>query len=178
MFGWCLSVVEEMKEKYINYDLSYDYRHITAILDDNFRILSIGTNTDRSVSRYGSYTRHSEMDSIIRFRRKYHNKKNKKHIKTNKPLNIFVIRVSVTGVLGLSKPCKLCMNYFSKLEKLGYKIKNIFYSEKNGSISKNTIKSLKCEVYQTNKFRKFNNQKFCTESVKTNRNIQNKKQSK
>jgi hypothetical protein len=45
-------------------------------------------------------------------------------------IDIFVIRVSQTGVLGMSKPCIKCIRYMSKLK--GYKVKNVYYSDKNG----------------------------------------------
>jgi hypothetical protein len=46
-------------------------------------------------------------------------------------LDILVIRISRSGILGNSRPCKNCIR---RLSKMGYKIKHVYYTTNDGSI--------------------------------------------
>lgn len=46
-------------------------------------------------------------------------------------LDILVIRISRSGILGNSRPCRNCIR---RLSKIGYKIKHVYYTTNDGSI--------------------------------------------
>lgn len=118
-----LGIVEELRKEYGEVDLTFPYRHIAAVLDENYNVLTSGTNSDRPVSRTGSYTRHAEMDAILKFLDKGLGRSHRKII-------IMVFKASKTGVLSISKPCRVCIGYFQWLEENGYVIKYIYYSDR------------------------------------------------
>lgn len=57
-------------------------------------------------------------------------------------INILVIRVSITGKLGNSKPCFHCLLNMKSLSNRGYIIKNILYSNENEEIVKTTLNKI------------------------------------
>lgn len=66
--------------------------------------------------------------------------KNRKHLKK---INILVIRTSLTGKIGMSKPCIKCIIDMMTLPpKRGYIIKNISYSDTSGNIISTSLKNL------------------------------------
>ena len=78
---------------------------------------------------------HAERNAI----NKLPNNKLKKIIK----INIIVIRVSSTGIIGMSKPCSKCVRDMSIFpNKKGYTIDKIYYSDENGNIIKTTLHKL------------------------------------
>ncbi len=80
---------------------------------------------------------HSEVSAISKLR------KLPDRLKNPKKIDILVLRVSSTGRLGMSKPCKHCINALSTIPlKLGYKIDDIYYSNDTGTISKTTMTHL------------------------------------
>lgn len=91
---------------------------------------------------------HAEHDSI----RKLLPLKRKKRLEN---INLLVIRLSGKNKLQLSKPCINCINMMKTLPpKLGYKIKDIYYSNENGDIVKSSIKNLENELpYYTRYYR-------------------------
>jgi hypothetical protein len=76
-------------------------------------------------------SRHAEMDVI----RKIRHKKN-----VPAKVDLLVIRLSKTGILGESKPCYHCMECLRD-SNLG--IQNIFYSTADGKIVKETFSEMK-----------------------------------
>ena len=65
-----------------------------------------------------------------------------------KKIDVLVIRLSKTGQLGSSRPCKNClMRYINVSRKFKVKIKNIYYSTSDGTIQKeNFITMLDSEL--------------------------------
>jgi cytidine deaminase len=62
---------------------------------------------------------------------------NKKKVIT---INIIVVRINGSGLLRNSKPCGNCLKHMSKLR--GYRLKNIYYSEDDGTISKKSFQEM------------------------------------
>ena len=89
---------------------------------------------------------HAEYDAI----RKLPKLKRNKRLKL---INILVIRLSVKNRLQLSKPCANCIQMMKLFpEKLGYKIKHIYYSDNNGHIVKSDLKTLDNEEKHITRF--------------------------
>ena len=58
-------------------------------------------------------------------------------------INIFVIKTTLHGVVGMSKPCAHCLTIMTTLpQKLGYRIANIFYTNRAGDIEKKKLNEL------------------------------------
>ena len=59
------------------------------------------------------------------------------------PINIFVLKTSMTGIIGNSKPCAHCLAILSTLPlKKGYRISNIYYTNFDGNIEKKKLNDL------------------------------------
>ena len=68
-------------------------------------------------------------------------------------INLLVIRVSGKNKLQSSKPCETCINTMRTLpEKLGYKIKHIYYSNNTGDIIKTNLQKLEIEDKHYSKY--------------------------
>ena len=68
-------------------------------------------------------------------------------------VDMLVIRVSGKNKLQSSKPCAICIKTMKELPtKLGYNIKNIFYSNDDGIIIKTTINELENEEKHYSRF--------------------------
>ncbi len=79
-------------------------------------------------------TIHAEHDAINKL------PTNNKRLKS---VNILVIRISNTGILGMSKPCENCIKLMNTLpQQKGYKINKVFYSDSFGIIIKTTLNKL------------------------------------
>lgn len=97
-------------------------------------LLSYGENMIKAAN--DKWTSHAEENAI----RKLPVLPRKKHLKK---VDLLVIRTSKTGVLGSSKPCIHCLMLLqTKLPEKGYKIQNIFYTNQQGDIREETLKSL------------------------------------
>ena len=97
-------------------------------------VLSYGINICGNNKRVG--TIHAEINAIENLPTRSLKKKLEK-------INILVIRTSENGKLGISKPCFNCLHDFSIIpQKKGYIVKNIFYSNNEGSIENTTLKKL------------------------------------
>lgn len=78
---------------------------------------------------------HAERDAI--------NKLPKRDYKNLKEINIIVIKTSKTGCVGSSKPCLNCLIDMTKFApKMGYKIKWVYYSNQDGTITRNKLNHL------------------------------------
>ena len=83
---------------------------------------------------------HAEVNAINNLPSRPNNHKNLKKI------NIFVIRTSNTGKIGMSKPCINCINDMSILpQKKGYIIRNVSYSDSTGKIITTSLNNLKSD---------------------------------
>ena len=94
------------------------------------------------------------------------NLKPSEHFKsrTLEKVNILIIRVSATGVLGISKPCLKCMVDLNTLPpKKGYIIDKVSYSTLSETIEHTTLNKLTLEVingnYHMSKYYRRNNYK-------------------
>ena len=66
-----------------------------------------------------------------------------KYKKRLEPINLLVVRLSGKNKLQSSKPCGNCINTMKNLPtKKGYKIQNIYYSDKDGHIVKTSLCNL------------------------------------
>jgi cytidine deaminase len=91
----------------------------------------MGYNCYRGVatSNIGA-TIHAEHSAINKLKTR---PKNKKLCK----ISIVVIKISTTGLLGMSKPCKHCVENLQKIaNKKGYYIEDVYFSNSNREIEK------------------------------------------
>lgn len=112
--------------------------HIACIYEDNGEILK---GTSFGINMYNNFrfdrTTHAEINMI--------NKlpilpKNRKHLKK---INILVIRTSLTGKIGMSKPCIKCIIDMTKLPpQKGYIIKEITYTDFAGNLITISLKKI------------------------------------
>jgi hypothetical protein len=97
-------------------------------------VLSVGINYYKS-SRTDCST-HAERNAIDKLPTL---KRSKRLVR----IDILVIRTSVSGVLGMSKPCSKCISDMSIYPKRkGYAINNIYYSNEDGEIIRTNLVSL------------------------------------
>lgn len=82
---------------------------------------------------------HAEYDAIA----KLPTLRKKRRLKS---INILVIRITSKNKIQSSKPCSHCIDNMVLLApKKGYQIKNIYYSNENGGITKTSLHSLQLE---------------------------------
>lgn len=81
---------------------------------------------------YNSSSTHAEMDVISRII----GYKGRSDL-----FDIFCVRVHRTGTVGNSKPCSHCHKY---MRKSGINIKDIYYSDGNGNIIKESFNTIQC----------------------------------
>jgi hypothetical protein len=144
----------ENGEKKVNSCLCGHYNHISCLFQSNWcfdknklKILSLGVNSmgDSLGIKPGI---HAEYDAI----RKLPPLKRKKRLEN---INILVIRLSGKNKLQQSKPCYNCIKTMRILPiKLGYSIKNVYYSDNNGKILKTTLRELESEEAHYSRFYK------------------------
>jgi len=104
-----------------------------TFIDSGSKIIPItyGENmirdTDKSI--------HAEHNAILKLPQRYSRKLLQ--------INIFVIKTTLHGVVGMSKPCAHCLTIMTTLpQKLGYRIANIFYTNRAGDIEKKKLNEL------------------------------------
>ena len=96
--------------------------------------LTYGQNMIRDIDK----SIHAEHDAIMRLPQRYSRKQ--------LPINIFVIKTTMGGVVGMSKPCAHCLTIMTTLpQKFGYRIANIFYTTSSGEIEKKKLSELLSE---------------------------------
>jgi cytidine deaminase len=108
-------------------------------------ILSYGFNMmgDISGNQPGVHAEHDAINGLRPLRRK-------KHLQN---VNILVIRVSKNNKLQNSKPCANCIETMKVLpQKKGYRIRNIYYSNENGEITKSSLQNLEKEELHYSRF--------------------------
>ena len=84
------------------------------------------------------------------------------NFKKNSKYDLIVIKVSRTGInIGMSKLCERCVLALDTLpKKIGFKIKNVIYSNSDGSLTKTTPnKLLNQKDHHVTKYYKNNNYK-------------------
>jgi len=113
-----------------------------TFLDSGSKIipLTYGENMIRETDK----SFHAEHSAIIRLPQRY----SRKLI----PINIFVIKTTLHGVIGMSKPCSHCLTLMTTLpQRLGYRIANIFYTNRAGDIEKKKLAELMSEDMHVSK---------------------------
>ena len=130
--------------------------HIISLAWSNIKgrvlnILSYGINTYNIKHNNGST--HAEVNAINNLPSYPNNRKQLKKI------NIFVIRTSNTGKIGMSKPCIKCIQDMNIIpQKKGYIIKNVYYSETSGEIITTSLnKLISDENFHVSKYYKNHN---------------------
>ena len=100
------------------------------------RILSYGTNQMGNGLVPGIHAEHDAIIKLCPLRKK----------KRLALVNILVIRVSSKNKLQSSKPCGNCLEIMTNLPiKKGYKIQNVYYSDSEGNIIKQSLTELNNE---------------------------------
>jgi len=114
-----------------------NYNHIACIFENkrsNLQIISVGINLYPNSCR--NDTTHAEVSAILNLPLRERNKRLYK-------INILVIRTSLSGKVGISKPCFRCiLNMLDLPKKRGYIIKSVYYSNENGDIIESTPQQL------------------------------------
>jgi cytidine deaminase len=132
--------------KYENGDASIkncicgNYYHVACVVkEDNFdNILSIGINILGNDCEFTSGV-HAEYDAL----RKLPHLKQKKKMTG---ISLLVLRLSKTNKIQSSKPCYKCVKMLNKIPtKIGYSLRNIYYSDGNGNIVKTSLSVLQKE---------------------------------
>jgi hypothetical protein len=117
--------------------LNSTFTHVASLVRGN-SLFSMGTNCLRGAcSRYcgGRSTRcsfHAEANAIRKLA-------SHKGTKNNKSMDLVVIRVSPTGVIGNSKPCFQCIQQIMRSR---FNISRIYYSNAEGDIICESINQL------------------------------------
>lgn len=139
-----------------------NYHHIACIFigrgenlpsGKKIHILSYGMNQYKDVEcKHPSI--HAEYNAITKLA-----PLEKKHRKGRNlyKCNIFVTRVSKTNKLGISKPCYQCIHNMNTLpETKGYRIKNVYYTDRDSNIVRRSLDYLLHEdtLYYTRHQRK------------------------
>lgn len=114
-------------KKNILYDISININHkknnnhLTLIIDKTSReVLSYGFNYFLKADCF-PFSLHSEINTINKFLKKRINHKSKKIM--------IILKISKTGCIGMSKPCKNCAKYINENYDT-LKLSNIYYSYK------------------------------------------------
>jgi hypothetical protein len=76
-----------------------------------------------------NYGMHAEMNALVRLQNYFQVKAKKKTV------NLLVIRINMRGELKYSKPCIKCISFLNTNMKC-FKIKNVYYSCDDGSLTK------------------------------------------
>lgn len=110
-----------------------DYKHYACVLKKK-RVLAIGTNHVIFDSYNSSI--HAENDVITKFKRI---NKFRRYIKKSDSIDILVFRLTKTGVLGYSRPCKTCIDM---LLSSNFNIRKIYYSTSNGNFTSEKLSEM------------------------------------
>ena len=100
-----------------------------------------GMNNFRCNKHYCNNGAHAECVLVNKLHS--NNRKKKRSLKS---IDLIVIRVNRLGELGESKPCINCVNYMNRILPIkGYRLRNVYYSTKNGIVKENFSKfNIKC----------------------------------
>lgn len=104
-----------------------------TFIDSGSKIIPItyGENMIRNTCK----SIHAEIAAIVKLPQRYSRK--------YQAINIFVIKTTIHGVVGMSKPCAHCLLLMTTLpQEHGYRIANIFYTNRSGDIEKKKLTEL------------------------------------
>lgn len=103
-------------------------KHYAIFFNSPNTMIAFGFNNERPGSLISI---HAEVDAL--------NKLKKKPAIKNKHYDLLVVRLTKTNILGESRPCQHCIQ---SLLQSGIKIRNVYYSTKNGTIACETLKTM------------------------------------
>jgi len=117
--------------------------HVSFLIDNKTKeILSFSFNLYYKAKKF-PYSIHSEINTIT----KYYKKDIKKNIQRVKKI-LIVLKISKSGTIGNSKPCKSCANYiYSNFNNLN--LINVFYSTDQNILEKLNKEDFTCETFKT-----------------------------
>lgn len=113
---------------------------------------SAGINTPREPVPGVPYDTHAEKDALTKFMRSsvYRHKVNEKGMK----IDLIVLCFTASGQLRMSKPCNLCIKMMSDIaNKKKIIVKNVYYSTRNGTITKEKFGEVANSTYKSLLFR-------------------------
>jgi hypothetical protein len=104
--------------------------HVSFLIDNKSKeVLSFSFNIYYKAQKF-PYSIHSEINTIF----KYYKKDIKKNLQRSKKI-LIVLKISKTGTIGNSKPCKSCANFiFNNLNNLN--LINVYYSNELSLLEK------------------------------------------
>ena len=112
------------------------HRHLAIIFNRDYVQFSFyGVNNVKI--RHG-LAEHAEVNALRKLPPKFSGK--------DKNIDLLVLRMSETGVLGLSKPCAHCLKFMARMK--GYNVKFVYYSDNAGNIMGDTFTHLYAERTQ------------------------------
>lgn len=128
---------QEIKRKFHFKNTEPGYRHYCLILkvnENNWNgVTCYGCNSNEFF--YNMPSKHAEMDAITKIK-KWKNMHDK--------FDMLVVRFNKTGDLSESRPCPHCVQFMQNFSyKSNKKIKNIYYSTKEGVIVKESFNDIK-----------------------------------
>lgn len=108
--------------------------HISFLINNNGDVISYEFNS-YLISKKFPYSMHSEINTLIKYYKRRNTKKNTKCKKI-----FIIIKISKTGKLGLSRPCRNCAAFISNNFK-NLNLCKIYYSnlDKFEELSKNDL---------------------------------------
>lgn len=110
-----------------HYAIFFPYKNT----DPKARIVT-GINIPKS--SYGLVSQHAEHNALIKLYKK-------KHIP--RCLDLLVIRLSKSGIVGESRPCLHCIRRLQKMvDRNGVRISNVYYSTKYGDIERENLSDM------------------------------------
>lgn len=101
---------------------------------DGVKKLAYGTNY--SVLNNALPSIHAEADGLYKLHKI---NKHKRYINYKDRISLLIIRISKTGVIGMSRPCKNCLIHLCNSN---YNITDIYYTNKEGSISYENLSNM------------------------------------
>ena len=110
-------------------------------------ILSLGINTfgDINGKNPGIHAEHNALLKLQPLRLK----------KRLMPIDLLVVRLSTSNKLQSSKPCSNCIQVMNRIPRQkGYKLQNIYYSNRDGNIIKTNLSKLENEEQHYSRFYK------------------------
>jgi len=104
--------------------------HVSFLIDNKSKeVLSFSFNIYYKAQKF-PYSIHSEINTIF----KYYKKDIKKNLQRSKKI-LIVLKISKTGTIGNSKPCKSCANFiYNNLNNLN--LINVYYSNELSLLEK------------------------------------------
>lgn len=124
----CVNMCECIRKKF-HEKCSENVKHYCVIMPasrNNINapneVVAFGTNYNEHYKNM--YSRHAEMDALSKVN---------KLINIPKKVNLLVIKLTLDGSMSYSRPCYFCLFY---LARSNFNIKYVYYSNKNGEISK------------------------------------------